>query len=177
MNLHELLKRTSSDLTMAIAYVETAVKIVEKEEADAIAKCAVSEKLYADDYERAKEFRMNLEEIQCDLMHINPKVIYFKGGTMRIRCDWDWIKGYPIFVYTQWVEPNKFNVKLVRGVKGNQNAGNTGPSAPAWFEYVQKDYPSKAMVTREAFKIAKQLIEKEIREEAKRRRKILKGGI
>jgi len=73
--------------------------------------------------------------------------------------DWDWVKGYPIFVYTVFLDNKEFNVKLVKGVKGNQNAGDRGPNAPAWHEYVQKGLASKNEVVRQALKIAKRLIE------------------
>lgn len=79
----------------------------------------------------------------------------------RVRMEWDWVKGYPIFIYTTFLDNNKFHVKLVRGTKGNQNAGGTSPSAPAWHEYLQEGLASKEKVVSQALKIARRLIEKE----------------
>ena len=73
----------------------------------------------------------------------------------RIRMDWDWVKGYPIFIYTSFLDHFKFQVKLVKGVKGNQNAPGFGPSAPAWKEYIQEGLQSKEEVVKQALKIAK----------------------
>lgn len=71
---------------------------------------------------------------------------------------WDWVKDYPIFVYTTWLNHNIFHVKLVKGEKGNQNAPGFGPNAPAWKEYVQRGISSKDKVVDLALKIAKRTI-------------------
>ena len=79
----------------------------------------------------------------------------------RTRMDWDWVGHYPFFVFTTWIDNGKFNVKIVKGTKDNQNAGNTGPSAPAWKEYIQEGYASKEAVVKQAFKIIRREIRKE----------------
>lgn len=79
---------------------------------------------------------------------------------MRVRMEWDWVKGYPIFVYTSFISPYKFHVKLVKGVKGNQNAGDVGPRSPAWHEYTQEGLLSRDEVVNQALKIARRLIER-----------------
>lgn len=80
---------------------------------------------------------------------------------MRVRMSWNWVGDWPIFVYTTWLDNGVFNVKVVRGVKGNQNAGGCGPSAPAWFEYVQTNLLSKKEVVDEAFKLSKDKLKAE----------------
>ena len=79
----------------------------------------------------------------------------------RVRMSWGWVRGYPIFVYTSFIDNEKFHVKLVKGVKGNQNAPGCGPSAPAWKEYVQYKLRSKDEVVAQAMKIAKRELEKD----------------
>jgi len=79
----------------------------------------------------------------------------------RVKMDWDWVKGYPIFVYTVWISPNKFDVKLVKGMKGNQNAPGFGPKAPAWHQYTQSGYSSKDEVVKQAFKMARGFLKQE----------------
>lgn len=32
---------------------------------------------------------------------------------------WDWVKGYPIFIYTTFIDHGRFNVKLVKGKYGD----------------------------------------------------------
>ena len=80
---------------------------------------------------------------------------------MRIRMDWDWVKGYPIFVYTTFLDNKKFHVKLVKGKYGDQNAGYVGPRAPAWHQYIQTGLASKDEVVSLALKIASRIIKKE----------------
>ena len=71
---------------------------------------------------------------------------------------WDWVGDYPIFVYKRFLCHGQFNVKVVKGTKGDQNAGNTGPDSDAWFEYVSEGLASKNAVDKEAFqKAAKKL--------------------
>jgi len=81
---------------------------------------------------------------------------------MRTRMSWDWVLGYPIFVYTTFLDHFLFSVKIVKGVKGNQNATGFGPSAPAWIEYEQKDMASKNEVVSEALRRAKDKIREEL---------------
>ena len=81
----------------------------------------------------------------------------------RTRMDWDWVCGYPIFVYTTFIDHFKFHVKLVKGEKGNQNAPGFGPSAPAWKEYIQEQLISKNEVVAQALKIAKRELKQERR--------------
>jgi hypothetical protein len=82
-------------------------------------------------------------------------------GIMRVRMDWDWVKGYPIFVYTTFLDNKKFHVKLVKGEYGDQNAGYVGPRAPAWHQYIQTGLASKNEVVSLALKIASRIIKKE----------------
>jgi len=72
----------------------------------------------------------------------------------RLRMEWEWVKDYPIFVYMQFIDHNKWDVKVVRGAKGNQHKGNTSPTAPAWFKYESK-CNSRRDVCIEACRIAK----------------------
>lgn len=73
---------------------------------------------------------------------------------------WDWVGSYPVFVYTTFIDHFEFKVKVVLGTKGNQNAGGTGPSAPAWMEYIQKGVASKDEVVQLAlFKAQERLLE------------------
>ena len=37
----------------------------------------------------------------------------------RVRMSWDWVKGYPIFIYTTFIDHGRFNVKLVKGKYGD----------------------------------------------------------
>jgi len=75
----------------------------------------------------------------------------------RTRMSWDWVGDYPIFVYTNFLNHNKFHVKVVRGQKGDQNASGYGPSAPAFFEYTSH-LNSKDAVFIEALKKCEKLI-------------------
>lgn len=77
---------------------------------------------------------------------------------MRTRMNWDWVKGYPIFVFTTFLDNNRFHVKIVKGERGNQNAGGTGPNSPAWKEYIQEKLSSKDAVVKQALKITKRLL-------------------
>lgn len=79
----------------------------------------------------------------------------------RVRMSWDWVKGYPIFVYTVFIDHCKFDVKLVKGERGNQNAPGFGPNAPAWHEYVQSGFRGKNEVVKQAFKMAKAFLRQE----------------
>lgn len=78
----------------------------------------------------------------------------------RIKMEWGWANDYPIFVYMKWLDNNLWEVKIVKGIKGNQNAGNTTPNAPAWFKYTSKQN-SRYGVGKEAIRIAKKKLKKE----------------
>ena len=67
----------------------------------------------------------------------------------RVRMEWGWVKEYPIFVYMRFITHNKWEVKVVKGQKGNQNAGNTSPSAPTWFHF-ESNKTSRFEVYKEA---------------------------
>lgn len=71
----------------------------------------------------------------------------------RIRMEWGWARDYPIFVYMKFITHNKWKVKVVKGKKGNQNAGNTGPDALPWFEF-ESDKCSRFEVYEDAEKRA-----------------------
>ncbi len=71
-----------------------------------------------------------------------------------MRMEWDWVDDYPIFVYMAFIDHSKWDVKVVKGVKGNQNVSGYGPTAPAWFEYTSTKC-SRRDVAKEAFKIAR----------------------
>lgn len=78
----------------------------------------------------------------------------------RVRMDWDWVGSYPIFVYTSFIAPKKFRVKIVKGERGNQNAPGHGPSAPAWIEYIQEGLESKEKVVHQALERARRELKK-----------------
>lgn len=69
--------------------------------------------------------------------------------------EWDWVGEHPIFVYMQFVDNGVWDVKVVRGVKGDQNAGDTSPTAPAWFTYRAEGLISRYEVCKDACKRAK----------------------
>ncbi len=74
----------------------------------------------------------------------------------RVRMEWDWVGRYPVFVYMEFLDHNKWDVKVVRGKKGDQNAEDvdTSPTAPAWFKY-KSSKCSRHFVGREAFAMAR----------------------
>ncbi len=69
----------------------------------------------------------------------------------RARMSWDWIGEWPVFVYTRFLSDKKFSVKVIKGVKGDQNAGNTSPNSEPWFEYISEGIASKNAVDKDAF--------------------------
>lgn len=73
----------------------------------------------------------------------------------RVRADWDWIGHYPFFIYTSFISDKKFDVKIVKGMKDNQNAPGFGPSSPAWKQYIQEGLSSKDAVVAQALRIAR----------------------
>lgn len=77
---------------------------------------------------------------------------------MRKRMSWDWVKGYPVFVYTTWLGPKVFKVDIIIGTKGNQNAGKTGPNDPIDHSYIQRGFRGKDQVVRKAFQTIKSTI-------------------
>jgi len=72
----------------------------------------------------------------------------------RTRMEWDWVGDYPIFVYTTFIDHNRFDVKVVKGEKGNQNAKGYGPSSKAWMSYTMKGIASRDQVCNKAFQLA-----------------------
>lgn len=79
---------------------------------------------------------------------------------MRKRMSWDWVGDYPVFVYTTWLGHKVFNVDIIIGTKGNQNAGGTGPRDKPTKTYIQNNMASKNQVVTEAFSRAAVLINK-----------------
>lgn len=73
----------------------------------------------------------------------------------RIRMEWEWVKQYPVFIYTEFLQPKKFRVKVVIGEKGNQNALGYGPNAKGFIETVINGYASKDEVVDIALKLTK----------------------
>lgn len=73
----------------------------------------------------------------------------------RVRMEWNWVGEWPVFVYMEFIDHGTWNVKVVKGVKGDQNAGNTGPSAPAWFKYRSTGLISRSAVCKDACRRAK----------------------
>lgn len=67
---------------------------------------------------------------------------------------WDWVGDYPIFVYTRFLDHFKFEVKIVKGKKGDQNAEGCGPTAKPWMKYVQHGLASKREVVEKAIEKA-----------------------
>ncbi|RLB94154.1 MAG: hypothetical protein DRH26_01960, partial [Deltaproteobacteria bacterium] len=57
----------------------------------------------------------------------------------RTRMSWDWVGKYPVFIYTNFIKDFTFNVRIVIGEKGSQNAVGYGPTATPDIEYVQTD--------------------------------------
>lgn len=78
----------------------------------------------------------------------------------RLRMEWTWVGDYPIFVYMRFIDHGKWSVKVVKGVKGNQNAGDTSPRAKAWFEYTAEGCISRMSVLKDAERKAKCKIQK-----------------
>ena len=74
---------------------------------------------------------------------------------MSTKMSWDWVGNYPIFIYTTFIEHGLFNVKIVLGEKGNQNANGYGPNAKAWIELKIKGIRSKDEVAKKATEIAR----------------------
>jgi hypothetical protein len=81
----------------------------------------------------------------------------------RLRMEWDWVGDYPIFVYMRFVTHGVWDVKIVKGVKGNQNAGGIGPTAPAWFSYRAEGLVSRSDVCKDACKRAKWKLKAQLR--------------
>ena len=73
----------------------------------------------------------------------------------KTRMSWDWVGDYPVFIYTQFLDHFKFNVRIVIGEKGNQNAKGYGPTAKPDIEYVQTGLISKNEVVGVAFECAR----------------------
>ena len=73
----------------------------------------------------------------------------------RTRMSWDWVKGYPIFVYTTFIDHSHFHVKVVKGEFGKQNAWGYSPRSKAWFEYECVEFASKDAVVGDALRRAK----------------------
>lgn len=76
----------------------------------------------------------------------------------RVRMNWDWVGDYPIFVYTTFKDHFIFDVKIVKGKKGDQNAPGFGPSAKAWHSYTQRGVASTRDVATLAFDKAAELL-------------------
>lgn len=74
---------------------------------------------------------------------------------MRTRMSWDWVGEYPVFVYTTFLDNFKFNVKIMIGEKGNQNADCARPWDKPDIEYVQNNIASKNGVVNIAFEKAR----------------------
>jgi hypothetical protein len=77
----------------------------------------------------------------------------------RVRMSWVWVGKFPIFVYTSYIDNKKFHVKVIKGKKGDQNAGGTGPRDKAWFEYECVGIISKDGVVADAFERVKVKLE------------------
>lgn len=77
---------------------------------------------------------------------------------MRKRMSWDWVGKYPVFIYTTWIDHNQFNVDIVIGKKGDQNAPGYGPDAKPDHSYKQIGMASKNEVTKRAFVLAKHIV-------------------
>lgn len=75
----------------------------------------------------------------------------------RTRMSWDWVGAYPMFIYTRFIDHGVFEVKIVKGVKNNQNAGNKGPKAPG-LKYTSKGIISKKDVVTDALRKARKLL-------------------
>ena len=82
---------------------------------------------------------------------------------MSTKMSYDWIGDYPIFIYTTFIEHGLFNVKIVLGKKGNQNAIGYGPNAKAWIELKIRGIKSKDEIIEKATDLAtKKLLSKEL---------------
>ena len=76
----------------------------------------------------------------------------------RKRMSWDWVGEYPVFVYTVWLGHRVFQVDVIIGIKGDQNAGSHGPKDKPDHSYVENEFYSKDKVVDEAFAKAKRLL-------------------
>lgn len=84
---------------------------------------------------------------------------------MRKRMSWDWVGSYPVFVYTTYLAPSVFNVDIIIGKKGDQNADGHGPKDKVDRSYTQQGLPSKDQVVEKALEVAEYLIEKRLKDE------------
>ena len=71
MELHELLGRAKSDMTMALSYLETALDKTEKEQARLLDRDGVE---WGDDVVKINDFIITLEEAICDVNHAIPQI-------------------------------------------------------------------------------------------------------
>lgn len=71
-----------------------------------------------------------------------------------MKMEWGWAGEWPIFVYMTYIKHGQWKVKVVKGVKGDQNAGDTSSRAKAWFEYVCESCVSRFNVYEDAEKRA-----------------------
>ena len=81
----------------------------------------------------------------------------------RKRMSWDWVDGYPVFVYTTWLGHKVFNVDILIGTKGDQNAGSTSPKDTPDKTYIESMYYSKNEVVEQALSVAKMLIKRKVK--------------
>jgi hypothetical protein len=73
----------------------------------------------------------------------------------KTKTTWDWIGGYPVFIYTTFVDHFKFLVRVDLGEKGNQNDQSKGETI---LEYTQAGLAAKDDVVDEAMRKAEILL-------------------
>ena len=76
----------------------------------------------------------------------------------RTRMGWDWVRDYPVFVYTNFIEHFKFKVRIMIGEKGNPSSKGHGPTSRPNIEYIQEGLISRRKIVEEALKQAEDLI-------------------
>lgn len=78
-----------------------------------------------------------------------------------MRMEWGWVEDYPIFVYMNFVTHGVWDIKVVKGVKGDQLKGDNSPHAKAWFKYRGTKLNSRNDVFEDASRKAKEKLKGE----------------
>lgn len=72
----------------------------------------------------------------------------------RTRMNWEDIDGFPVFVYSTFLDHNLFQVKVVIGKKGDFG-GNYGPDKKGDLSYTERTCNSTMAVAKKAFENAR----------------------
>lgn len=79
----------------------------------------------------------------------------------KVRMSWEWVEGYPIYVYTKFLDHFVFEVRIMKGEKGTIDSSKTGPNSKHWKKYIEKGSASKDEVVFKALNFAKECLEEE----------------